>query len=723
MARARAGKPGCNRLAPGREPTIDTLSRPLRAVLLALGALLLAAPGAAAATRIVDSGTAECPNAAYSSIQDAVDEAAAGDTIVVCPGLYQEGGTGLVANALVIDEQVTIAGAGADRVRIEPATDLSGQADPLKTIRDESGNVVLVRAPAGVVNISGVTVAAGDQDEPRGMKYAEAGVVFHNASGALRNSRVTDLVPTSTVDFSTGVGVGVVAFADGGSGARDLDLEGTLVEGHAKGGVLIDAWDGATQHGDVTDSVIRGRGRGATDDPGQGQNGIQVSGPGASATVLRNAITGHFHEPDESSSAAVLLYALTTAGIQATNIEDNDFRDNGYGVFNADVDGCDAIDSVSAPSNWWGHLAGPSPTPTPPCPGAYTITGPRLAGDRVNGVAVDFAVPRTAPRGGPVAPAPQTDTAPSITAMSPADGAVLAPDSVVPVAAIVTDDFDVAKVEFLRGATVVATDTTRPYAATVTAPGAGSSTAITARATDSSGQTASRSIAVQGEAPPPPSTTPPPSTPQQPAQAEDGPPTVSITDPTEGAAIDPRFAPKITAQASDDRGVARVGFLDDGKVVCTDDTAPYECQYAPSGGDVGRNTLIAIAVDGAGQTAVDFRAVRVGRFTPALTAATTPRRDRRRPYRYATTGKLALPAGVTAEEACANGGSVDVVMTAGKLKLPLTGALKPDCTYRTSIAFPSRRSLGRGRLTVTTRFAGNEVLGPARAKTQRVRAG
>jgi hypothetical protein len=166
-----------------------------------------------------------------------------------------------------------------------------------------------------------------------------------------------------------------------------------------------------------------------------------------------------------------------------------------------------------------------------------------------------------------------------------------------------------------------------------------------------------------------------------------------------------------------------VAFLDDGKVVCTDEAAPYTCPYAPTGDDVGRNTLIAIAVDGAGQTAVAFRGVSVARFDPKLTARTTPRRDRKRPYRYTTTGSVLLPSGVTPEQACAGGGSVSVEFRAGKLRLPQTATLRPDCSFRTSIAFPSRRSLGRGRLAVSTKFGGNAVLGTAKARTQKVRAG
>ena len=51
-----------------------------------------------------------------------------------------------------------------------------------------------------------------------------------------------------------------------------------------------------------------------------------------------------------------------------------------------------------------------------------------------------------------------------------------------------------------------------------------------------------------------------------------------------------------------DRGLAKVQFLDDDRVLCEDAVAPYECPFQPRGGDVGRNTLVAIAVDTAGQT-------------------------------------------------------------------------------------------------------------------------
>jgi hypothetical protein len=669
--------------------------------------LVFAGGASAATTRLVDDNKAECPNAAFTSIQSAVNAAAAGDTVAVCPGTYREAvGLGDL-NALRIDRSLTLRGAGADLVRIEPSADL---VDPTPAIRDEEGNVILVDPPSGAVDISGVTVAAGDASHPR---TADAGVVFHNASGSISRSRLTDLAPADLADYSTGVGQGVVAFSDGTPPAGfTLGMSSTLVDGHAKGGVLVDAPPAAPLTATITDSTIRGRGPRSA--PGQGQNGIQVSGQGARATIERNTIVDHRFLGDESASAAVLMFDADVAG---SAIRDNDFRGNGYGVFNADGSGCDNATPVAAGSNWWGSPLGPtvdlSSGPPATC-GPFAPTGDPALGDRVNGAAVNFAGFRTAPRGASPAPGRQADGAPSVAITSPADGTTAAPGSPVPVDVAATDDFDVKRVEFRRGGTLVDTDTMPPYSASVSAPAAGSSQAVTATAFDSADQTSVAAISLRGAAP---------ETPQAPAEPEDRPPTVAITSPGPGAQVSPAAPPRVTADAADDRGVARVVFLDDGQQVCSDDTAPYDCAYAPNGGDVGRNTLIAIAVDGAGQTAVDFRSLSVGRFDPKLTARTTPKRDRRRPYRYTTTGSVLLPAGVTPEQACSGGGSVALEFRVGKLRLPMTAAVRPDCSFRTSIAFPSRRSLGNGRIAVSAKFGGNAVLGTAKAPSQKVRAG
>ena len=675
-----SGDLGLQRLAPGEGTLIHSYARLVRAAAAAAASLALLPAGASAA--IVDNGPVECPNRTSTTIQDAVTNAQPGETVVICPGLYEE--------TVTIDKALTLKGAGADLVRIQPSAGFTG---------------TVISATGGEpVAIAGVTIAGGQAPITRA-------VSFTDATGAITNSRLTALS-----DGSPGGGAGIVSLVSAPQ-ARSLDVVGSLIEGYGPYGVRFETSSGDLTGG-VRDSVVRGRG--PIGSPTDTQDGVQVVGVGAKPQIAGNLIADNRNGADEINGAGVRLFD----GSSDTDVNDNDLQGNGYGVFRGDATGrCDVATpapAVDATSNWWGNPAGPTITPQPLCPPAAPLLGASSAGDRVNS-GVDFAPVAPAPHGTPVAPAPQPDDPPVLTNVSPADGTEAEPGTQVTVSATATDDFDVKRVEFRRGTTVVGTGSSGPsYSTTVDAPTAGQSQAVTIAAFDSAGQTTAASISLRGKLPPA-EEQPQQQAPQQ--QAEDQPPTVSFTGPSEGASIAPTSPPRLTADARDDRGVARVSFLDDGKVICTDDTAPYDCAYAPTGDDVGRDTLIAVAFDGAGQTAVDFRRVTVGRFDPKLTAATTPKRDRRRPYRYTTTGSVVLPSGVTPGQGCAAGGSVAVEFRAGKLRLPQTTTLRPDCSFRTSIAFPSRRSLGRGRLAVSAKFGGNGVLGTAKAPTMKVRAG
>src|SRR5437899_449454 len=56
-----------------------------------LGLMVMGVHGAAAAILLVDDNLVECPTAAYTSIQAAINAAVSGvDTIQVCPGTYVE---------------------------------------------------------------------------------------------------------------------------------------------------------------------------------------------------------------------------------------------------------------------------------------------------------------------------------------------------------------------------------------------------------------------------------------------------------------------------------------------------------------------------------------------------------------------------------------------------------------------------------------------------------
>src|SRR3954471_17472029 len=82
--------------------------------------VLCCAQGAYAATLTVDDDKADCPAAAYTSVQAAVDAANDGDTVVICKGDYAEGTGAPGTNAVTITDSITLKGAGADLVTITP---------------------------------------------------------------------------------------------------------------------------------------------------------------------------------------------------------------------------------------------------------------------------------------------------------------------------------------------------------------------------------------------------------------------------------------------------------------------------------------------------------------------------------------------------------------------------------------------------------------------------
>ena len=198
---------------------------------------------------------------------------------------------------------------------------------------------------------------------------------------------------------------------------------------------------------------------------------------------------------------------------------------------------------------------------------------------------------------------------------------------------------------------------------------------------------------------------------------EDAPPTVAFTAPAEGARV-PGGVVQATIAAADDRGVARVILLDDGKTVGSDTTAPYQIAYQPTGADVGRNTLIAVAVDTAGQTASAVRPIVLGKFTArSVTLSVKPARDRRAPYAFTAAGTIRRPAGVSGSQGCR--GTVRVQVTKGGRSIARrTVRVKRNCTYSVRI-----RVRSRGSATFRATFSGNSVLKSRRSAARRGRAG
>lgn len=145
----------------------------------------------------------------------------------------------------------------------------------------------------------------------------------------------------------------------------------------------------------------------------------------------------------------------------------------------------------------------------------------------------------------------------------------------------------------------------------------------------------------------------------------------------------------------------------------------------------------------------------VVRGTPLqVTNTTTPRRDRTLPYTFTTTGRVIpppryctpgqtpgrraancipvlCPAGVTDPRYCVFpgrgvicSGSVTVrVQKRGTTISSPTVALRPDCTFISTVTFRTRLRTRTGILSFQARFAGNSVMLPKNSATKSARAG
>jgi hypothetical protein len=170
------------------------------------------------------------------------------------------------------------------------------------------------------------------------------------------------------------------------------------------------------------------------------------------------------------------------------------------------------------------------------------------------------------------------DPAPVISITAPANGSSFITGASVGITATATDNGSVTQVEFKVDGVSVGIDATSPYSATYAA--AVGSHCITAIATDNLGQTtttACTNITVSANPPP----------------------TVSITNPANGASFITGSTVTIDATASDNGSVTQVEFKVDGVSVGIDATSPYSATYTAA---VGSHCITATATDNLGAT-------------------------------------------------------------------------------------------------------------------------
>ena len=177
----------------------------------------------------------------------------------------------------------------------------------------------------------------------------------------------------------------------------------------------------------------------------------------------------------------------------------------------------------------------------------------------------------------------------------------------------------------------------------------------------------------------------------------------------------------LSVNAADDRGLTKVQFFDDDRVVCEVTAAPFNCAYQPRGGDVGRNTLVAVATDGAGQTTSAVRAITVRRFAAKdMTLTLRPSRDRRAPYSFCADRQDHPPGPGLALAGLLGHDHLHRQARQQGLSSPSASRSTRTCEYRTTFSFKTRTA---SSVRFQAKFGGNEVLSSASSKTRTARLG
>jgi nitrous oxidase accessory protein NosD len=251
---------------------------------------------------VVDDDGAQCPGAAYVSLQAAVDAARPGDRIAVCPGTYREQVRIAKPLELLAQSGAVLAPAG---MAANTTNVFSGAAIAAALLVEDAASVV----------VEGLTVDAS----ANGLAACSpvlVGVFYRNASGRLSEVAVRGARLGATLSgCQSGLGVLVQSAAGASSVVEVLD---SSIRGYQKNGVT------ANEAGTklvARRNVVTGTGLAA----GVAQNGIQV-GLGARGVVEHNEVANHVYPGCTSVAACpavatdVLLSEVTDATVRGNTL-------------------------------------------------------------------------------------------------------------------------------------------------------------------------------------------------------------------------------------------------------------------------------------------------------------------------------------------------------------------------------------------------------------------
>ena len=233
-----------------------------------------------------EDGTVAIGTVPYASIQEALDDAAADETVTLCGGTFRE--------QIDVERSVVLEGSGADETIIDG---------------DHAGPVVAVSGSSVDLTVRGVTLRHGLADYVSSLGFAAGGAVQAYAARSLT-------IQDSVIERSEGeVGGGVLGPDDG-----HVLIEGTMVRDNeatsgAAGGLALSTSAGGTIEivdSEITDNVSNFFAAGIAI--------LEGSTGSGRASITDTLIDGNEDQTVESSGGGLVSVAeLTLSGVTISN--------------------------------------------------------------------------------------------------------------------------------------------------------------------------------------------------------------------------------------------------------------------------------------------------------------------------------------------------------------------------------------------------------------------
>jgi nitrous oxidase accessory protein NosD len=258
---------------------------------------------------LVDDDRVECPTAAFTSIQDAINAAKAGSLIRVCPGTYRE--------QLSINKSLSIEGDnGAMVLPVNMVANTSGSSGaPIAAaiLVKDAANVEIEGLIVDTVN-SGVSACSPDL----------IGILYQNASGSIEHNAVRNTKLSVSLNGCQSGDAIVVQSLSGGT--SKVSIDDNSVHDYQKNGITGN--EVGTEVA-ITNNVVTGLGP----TTGAAQNGIQI-GFGAKGGILRNTVTDNVWAPCVSlTNCAFNATGILVFQSDDVHVEHNSVATNQVGIF------------------------------------------------------------------------------------------------------------------------------------------------------------------------------------------------------------------------------------------------------------------------------------------------------------------------------------------------------------------------------------------------------